>query len=360
MSRTGRLTLYLPFALLLLLSLGYTTYWFVMASRIEAELEQLNRGQILPGVTLAFASQDVGGFPFRFDVLLEGVTISSDADNGATAWRSERVALHAMSYGRAHYILEADGLQTFSWPGDDGALTIVQATPGIARASAIFTDGTLTRFDLDVLNVAGEDVSQNAGPEREFSAARAQLHLMAQGDAAILLVVSLDAATIGRGFRPALGSDLSRLRIEGQFTHAAALAPLRAGAADADAALESWRVAGGTLILMPVDAAWGGAQLSGEGTFALDEAHHWTGEVSAVPEDPVSFLGALAQSEMIPQETQAQLAAFRQIAGAMGDGLHIPIRLEASLPFGDGPVMPVLSFAGMGLVVAFRSQETAP
>jgi hypothetical protein len=358
MSRTGRLTLYLPFALLLALALGYTTYWFVAVSRIEAELERLNRGQILPGVTLAFASQDVGGFPFRFDVLLEGVTVSNDADNGATAWRSERVALHAMSYGRAHYILEADGLQTFSWPGDDGALTIMQMTPGLARASAILVDGALARFDLDVLNLSGEDVSQGVAPERAFSAARAQLHLMAQGDDAILLVVSLNAANIGAGFRPALGSDLSRLRIDGQFTQATALAPLRAGAADADAALENWRMADGELILMPVDAAWGGAQLIGEGAFALDEMHRWTGNVSAAPEDPVSFLGALAQSEMIPQETRAQIAAFRQIAGAMGDGLNIPIRLEAALPFGDGAVMPLLRFEGNGMTVEFRSEET--
>jgi hypothetical protein len=361
MSYSNRLYLYAPFALLLLLALGYSAYWYLVANRIDAELERLNRSEAIPGVTLAFAEKRVGGFPFRFDITLEGVTLASTADNGATAWRAERIALHAMSYGRALYILEADGLQTFSWPRADGTLNILQVTPGIARASAYVVDGALARFDIDVLNVSGEDVSQGAAPERNFSAARAQLHLLARDDNTMALVASLYAAQIGSGYRPALGPDLSRVRIEGHFTEAQHFDTLRAGTAVMRDALEAWREAGGTLILNPIEAAWGGTQLMGEGTLALDEEHHFAGTISAHPEDPVSFLGALAQSEMIPADARAQLQVFRQFAGAMPGTLDIPIRLEATLPFGDAPVTPVLAFQqgpnafATGMVVTFRS-----
>ena len=95
MPYSNRLYLYLPFALLFTLAAGYSAYWFVTANRIDAALERLNRSEAIPGITLAFAEKQVGGFPFRFDVLLEGVTLASTADNGATAWRTERIALRA-------------------------------------------------------------------------------------------------------------------------------------------------------------------------------------------------------------------------------------------------------------------------
>jgi len=361
MSFSNRFFLYGPFIAVVLLGLGVSAYWYVVAKQIDAELTRLDGGDIVPGITLQFADKEINGFPFRFDVTLGGVTLSAQGPHGETAWRSERIALHAMAYGRGHYLLEADGLQTFSWPdAQTGAQTIIQSTSNVARASAIFQDGVLTRVDLDVINTEGEDASRDAAPNRAFSAVRAQLHLMAQGEDRIAIVMSADAVNIGTGFRPALGPELSRLRIEGNVTEAAMLDALRAGTADVNAALDAWRMAGGAIALDPIEAAWGGTLLLGESTLRLDDQRRLSGPITMRPEDPVSFLGALSQSEMIPADGRAQLSALREMAAGLGSNLDIPIRLEAELPLGDGPVVPQLTIEGMnGIVVRFASGGAA-
>jgi hypothetical protein len=343
------------------LALAYSAYWFVSAGRIAAELERLDGNEIVPGVTLQFAAMDIGGFPFRFDVLLGGVTLAARGEDGESAWRSERIALHAMSYGRALYVLEADGLQSFSWPGaEDAPQNILQMTSGLMRASALIEDSRLERLDIDILNAEGRDVALNAATMREFNAARAQLHLVAQEDDTIGFVAALDAGTIGAGFRPALGTDLSRVRMEGEITQAQSLRNLRAGVAEIRASLDAWRSQGGVVSLQPLEASWGGTLLRGSGELFFDEGRRLSGQVSAVPEDPVSFLGALAQSEMIPPQARAQLGNFREIVAGLPGNLDLPIRLEARLPLGPEPATPRLRIEGVSAIVIEFGGAAAP
>lgn len=369
MSYSNRIFLYGPVVAVMLLAMGYVGYWFVVSGRIDGALERANGNEIIPGITFQFADKEFSGFPFRFDVLLTGVTLSARSDAGESAWRSERIALHAMSYGGGLYLLEADGLQTFSWPARDGGpQNIVQLTPGVARASVIFRDGKLARFDLDMINTKGHDASLEAAANRDFSVVRAQAHLLAQGGDTMELFLSADAANIGLGFRPAFGPDLSRLRVNGEITEAEFLDALRAGTANPDDAFRNWREEGGMLVLDPIEVAWGGAQLMGTSDLTLDGEDRLTGLVSLSPEDPVSFLGALSQSEMLPQDARAQLGALREMAAGLGGNLDIPITLQAHLPL-DGPVTPRLGFGisgsdgdlnypASGIVIDFQGAET--
>lgn len=367
MTNSNRIFLYGPFVAIVLIAAGWSAFWFTVAGRIDAELERLDGNEIVPGITLQYAAKDVSGFPFRFDVLLEGVTIAA----GETAWRSERIALHAMTYGREHYLLETDGLQTFSWPSADGGpQNIVQMSSNVARASAQMSEGRLARFDLDLINTEGRDAALDAAPDRNFSVVRAQLHLLAQENGTIAIVVSADTAQIGLGFTPAFGPDFARLRVEGEIDEAQTLEALRAGADDFDRALEAWRAAGGAIVLDIREAAWGGTLFTGTGELSLDDQHRLAGLVTASPEDPVSFLGALAQSEMLEAEARTQLGAFREMAAGFGGSLNIPIRLEARLPL-EGTVTPRMAFgvAGgngdldypvSGIIIEFRGMETPP
>ncbi len=355
MSNSKRIFIYGPVAALVLLALAYSIYWFVTAGRVTAELERLDGNEIVPGLTLQFAEMEVGGFPFRLDVRLNGVTIAVQGQDGVSAWRSERVALHAKPYGPAHYVFEAEGLQTFTWPAEAGApQSILHISSGITRANAFIEEGRLSRFDIDILNAEGMDASLGAAPMREFRVARARLQLLAEDDATLGLEVAVDAAEIGTGYRPALGTNLSRVRAEGRISEANALQELGSGTMDVRATLETWRNAGGTIILDPIEAAWGGTLLLGTAELMLDQEHRLTGLLTAAPEDPVSFLGALSQSEMIPDTARAQLAGFREMAAGLPGNLDLPIRLEAHLPLGPEPTIPSLQLQGMnGIVVIF-------
>lgn len=359
MSNAKRILIFGPIAVLTLLALAFSVYWFVIAGRISSELERHNGNEIVPAITLQFAEKNISGFPFRFDVSLSDVTLAARSDATTRSWQSEIIALHAASYGREAYLLEADGLQIFTWPAEDGASQhILQMTSGITRANIILEDNRLVRFNIDILNAEGIDASSNAVAMREFRIARAQIQLLAEENDTIAVAAELDAGEIGAGYRPALGTNLSRVRVTGRISQADLFHELRAGNAELHTTLDAWRNAGGAITLDPIEAAWGGTLLMGRAELTLDDEHRFAGLVTASPEDPVSFLGALAQSQMIPDSARAQLAGFREMAAGLPGNLNLPIRLETHFPLSEGPVTPQLRIEGMsGIVVEFG---TAP
>ncbi len=166
MSYSNRIWIYGPVGLLLLVAILYSVFWRVQADMLAARLDSANGGEILPGIVFSFAEKSVGGFPFRLDAVLEGVTFTDRRPDGETSWRTERMAFHQLTYRNNLYVLEVAGLQSFELPGEPGQPSrVTHITPAIARASAILQDGRLTRFDLDLQNVEAKDA--RAAPEAE-------------------------------------------------------------------------------------------------------------------------------------------------------------------------------------------------
>src|SRR3978361_573994 len=139
MSYSNRIFFYGPVGLLLLIVLLYGVFWRVQADTLSARLDRANGGEVIPGVVFAFAEKSVGGFPFRIDVVLSGVTFSHQAPEGETAWRTEKLALHRLSYGQSRYIFETSGLQSFAQPPAKlGTVPrVMYLTPALSQASAI-------------------------------------------------------------------------------------------------------------------------------------------------------------------------------------------------------------------------------
>src|SRR5215468_4219574 len=179
MSYSNRIWFYGPVVLLLLVIVLYSVFWRVQADTLAARLDRANGGEIIPGVVFAFAEKSMSGYPFRLDVVLSGVTFSHRAPEGETAWRSEKLALHAQAYDQNRFIFEADGLQSIAFPPvmPGTVPRVFFLTPGIARASAILTQGKLARFDLDLWELQAREATLGADPKRGVTADRAQLHL---------------------------------------------------------------------------------------------------------------------------------------------------------------------------------------
>src|SRR5579872_1659250 len=144
MSYSNRIYMYGPVGLLLLIAILYSVFWRVEADTLSARLDRANGGEIAPGVTFSFAAKTVGGFPFRLDVLLSGVTFGYRNSGNQITWRTDHFALHRMAYGRNQFIFEADGSQTIDWTTEAGRMPeSVSFTPETARASAILNQGRL-------------------------------------------------------------------------------------------------------------------------------------------------------------------------------------------------------------------------
>jgi hypothetical protein len=200
MSYSNRIWIYGPVGLLLLVVILYSVFWRVQADMLAARLDGANGGEILPGIVFSFAEKSVGGFPFRLDAVLEGVTFTDRRPDGETSWRTERMAFHKLTYRDNLYVLEVAGLQSFELPGEPGQPSrVTYITPQIARASAILQEGRLTRFDLDLQNLEAKDARAAPEQNRTFRAGRLQFHLFGRDDDTIDVAFKVENAAIGEG-----------------------------------------------------------------------------------------------------------------------------------------------------------------
>ncbi|HXJ02295.1 MAG TPA: DUF2125 domain-containing protein [Micropepsaceae bacterium] len=280
MSYSSRIFFYGPVGLLLLVIVLYSVFWRVQADTLAARLDRANGGEVIPGVVFAFAEKSVGGFPFRIDVVLSGVTFSHQAPEGETAWRIEKLALHRLSYGQNRYIFEASGLQSFAQPPAKPGATprLFYLTPGLAQASAILVRDRLARFDLDLVEPQAKDATSGADPKRTLMAARAQLHLLSRDDNTIDVAIEIDNATIGTGYATG-GAEilLPVINLRGQLHAAGSLDSLRAGAMSVDDAATAWREHGGGIEISNLALSWPDAHADLKGQLALDGENRLTG-----------------------------------------------------------------------------------
>ncbi|HEY3777403.1 MAG TPA: DUF2125 domain-containing protein [Rhizomicrobium sp.] len=273
MRYSSRLFLYAPLIVLVMLTIAASAHWQSVAGGLESWLRRSNGHEIAPGVTLRFASESVGGFPFNVDAVLTDVTIGVRTAFGPARWHTERFALHELTFGRAQQIYEAAGSQTLSWIDAEHVPHHFAFVPGSLQASAISSQARLVRFDLDINGIGS----------RALSGARAQLHFRkSPGHDAIDLVFSADGLHLARDLRAGFGAEISHILVQARLTPAGESAPLFGGNDSWDGALEKWRRSHGALRLDRADVNWGKIRAQGSGAISLDAAHRLTGSLALV------------------------------------------------------------------------------
>ena len=283
MSYSNRIFFYGPVGLLLLIVVLYSVFWRVQADTLAARLDRANGGEVIPGLVFAFAEKSVGGFPFRIDVVLSGVTLSQQAPEGETAWRIEKLALHRLSYGQNRYILETSGLHSFAQPPSKPGTVprVMFVTPALAQASAILVGDRLARFDLDLVEPQMREATLGADPKRSASAARAQLHLLARPDNSIDAAIRIDNAKIGTGYSGGAEEILLPLiNLRAKLTLANPLDAFRAGMMSLAEAANAWRENKGAISVSDLALNWPDAHADLKGELALDETNNLTGTLS--------------------------------------------------------------------------------
>ena len=280
MSYSNRIWIYGPVGLLVLAIILYSVFWRVQADMLAARLDSANGGEIVPGIVFTFAEKSVGGFPFRLDAVLSGVSFVDRRPDGETAWRTERMAIHKLAYRNNLFVLEVAGLQSIALPGENGQpQRVTYVTPGLARASALIQDGKLARFDLDMRDVEAKDARAEPDQQRTFSASRAQFHLLARADDTIDLALKVENANIGQGYRPKLGGALVLADLRGKIGQGASFAVLERGSGSLTDALEQWRQNGGMVAVERLALDWAGIKTDLTGALGVDEAHRLSGEL---------------------------------------------------------------------------------
>ncbi|GAA0581955.1 DUF2125 domain-containing protein [Rhizomicrobium electricum] len=226
MKYSSRFFLYAPLGVFLILCVAAGVHWWAMASSLSRRLDAVNGHQAMPGVTVSFAAKKIGGFPFSLDTEFTGFAVSVATPDGPTRWRSEKFAMHALTYGRDETIFEAAGKQQLRW----GQGHRLDFAVGALRASAILRQGALDRFDLDLIGFGS----------KAFVAQRLQLHARKEA-ATVQMFVTADGLTNCRR---------NAIRTAATVAKAEAFARLQRAEASWTDAVAGWRAAGG---IVPTD-----------------------------------------------------------------------------------------------------------
>ncbi len=259
MNYSSRFFLWAPFAFLLVLALAVSARWWSAASELSKRLDAMNGHQVMPGVTIRFAAKSIGGFPFNVDALLHNLEVTVAGPHGPIAWRTENFAGHALTFGRSQWILEAAGKQRLSWTTKDNKPKGLNFVIAALHASAVYTDDVLSRFDLDIV---GFDSAA-------LAIARTQLHVRHNADQ-LDLVANVDELHLSPPLRGACGQQVDRLRLDGNFSNAAAFDTARKGLARWQAGFDAWQKAGGRFYVAQGEFACGESSAFIQGQLGLD------------------------------------------------------------------------------------------
>ena len=227
---SSRFWLYAPTGLFVFLAAAVMIHWWIAAGAFEKKLAALKGHEAVPGIMLNWDKAEVGGFPFRMDANFQNFRIAGQAAHGPFSWRSERFAMHGLTYGRSQDVYEAAGKQQANWTVADGGSQSIEFQSGSMRGSSILDAQGLRRFDLDIANMIGPDVSM----------ARFQFHMRRDPDGNSMdLMVSTD------GFQSKTKS-AEHLQLYVTLPKAQALMPLLRGEAAWQTATQRWRAQGVT------------------------------------------------------------------------------------------------------------------
>ena len=231
---SSRFWLYAPTGLFLVLAAAVMIHWWMSASAFEKKLAALKGREAIPGITLNWDKVEVGGFPFRLDANFRNLNIAGAGAHGPFFWRSEKFAMHGLTYGRSQDVYEAAGRQQIGWtdPGGESRSAIFMA--GSIRASSILDAQGLRRFDLDIVTI-------QAGT---FAMDRLQFHLR-RGPADLDVMAKMDALQT-RGAKP------GNLQFYATLKQAHALYALLDGETSWPRAAAEWRAQGGTAKLSQI------------------------------------------------------------------------------------------------------------
>lgn len=270
MSYSNRIYMYGPVGLLLLVAILYSVFWRVEADTMSARLDRANGGEIAPGISFSFAQKSVGGFPFRLDVLLTGVRLGYRSGSTEIDWRTDRFALHRMSYGRNQFIFESDGTQTISWATQPDATPVtVLLSPETARASAILNRGRLLRFDLDLWRPHGTQTGSSP-TATVFAADRAQFHALARRNNTLDVAIQVDNGRSGSSATQVGQASLPLIDCRVTLNRADLLTGLEQGNEDFTRAFELWRNRMGVANVTSLALNWPDAHAVLRGDLRLD------------------------------------------------------------------------------------------
>jgi hypothetical protein len=340
------------YALIAVAALAYTAYWFVLADRSEALVDDALADWRGRGYALSYTERSTSGYPYRLSTRVGDFTLLRDGGRWPWAWHGERLTLTVQPWDLRHYVAVLEGVNRIDLPPAGGGAD-VELTAESARASLILDGGWRAQRGSAELRQA---VLRGAPDSEGVTFGRIEAHARrpeagpdsdpdADPDASLDAVVEIDALRLPDGAGGPLGREIARILVEGTV-----LGPLPEALEPAP--LAAWRDAGGFVDAHKVALDWGPVRIAGDGTFTLDALMRPLGAFSSRIVGFDALIDRLAAAGRMSEDAAAAAhLAFALIAKTPEGGgapvLTVPITLQDGWLFAGpvrmfevGPVMP--------------------
>ncbi len=320
-------------AIVVLVIIGYTIYWFRLADSIEQGVSKWADARRADGLVVEYSALTVTGFPLRVQAQVTNVRLAAAGQNPGWQWQSELLTGNVLPYNLNHIVLSTTLPQDISLRINGGELEQYRLEPQRALASLKLKRGKLSRMDLDI---EGGTLKGGRFKEGALTLGRVQLHTRDAKNSEVeveglqsptLFDISLKLDNLDYpGFaNSALGAHLTRLAltsaVEGAWPAAKGVDGIR-----------EWRDAGGVAQIKAVETDWGPLKLNAAGTLALDAQDRLIGSLTTNLlgyEDLIKGLqdaGQLNKDEARAANTGLGLIAMA--AGGKNGELRLPMVLQ--------------------------------
>lgn len=272
----------------------YVAFWYFMAERLrDSALVWVDerRGD---GFEVGFRQLDIGGFPWRLDMIIDDVTFAAPKSPARWGWQGERVRASMRPWRLGKVTIEAPGSHAFVFAAN-GSVRFLQGQALGLNAVLTFGRHGISPVEVHVADLTLKDAQSG----EVWSVDRARLDATrptgnSETPNAPSLEVRLRMGDFGVPARLnlPLGPDWERLEIS-----AGLVGEISDGSAED--ALGRWRDDGGVIQVQRLSLAYGPLSMTAEGTIALDGALQPVGSLTARMEGFFETVDALRTRGLI-------------------------------------------------------------
>jgi hypothetical protein len=307
-----------PWALFVILAIGWVSYWFVVANTAERRINDWVAAQNTTGAQVSIGRIVRNGFPVLLQLELQDLAYAPARGD----WRlsTDAAELHIALLNTEHIILEARA--PIAIARANGATTNVVADALIA---SMRTDGgALAVAGVEADNLQLDDQAQDGVLLARRIVLNARPDARNAGDYQVAF--DADGIVLPRPVRSfeSFGLDVNTLRAAIVVTHGAEL--MRGAQADP---LGPWRDAGGRLRFEALSLAWGPLEADGRGEGGLDSERRIEGALEIPIERPAPVITAIANGENVERDAKRALALLAAGYAISGDDITLDVEANS-------------------------------
>jgi len=276
-----------PVALMLLLAIGWTGLWFYAADRASQEIDNWIAAEAAQGRTWSCADRQLGGFPFRFELICEQPSLVLA---GPGQWKATAARAHAVAqvWNPGHIIAE------FAGPAELTEATTgrsVSAQWSLLQVSAVGTSSRPERMSL-----MAEDFALSVEGKQISSAREAVLHVRHHPGAD---EGTLDIATGVKGARGMLAGTGQGPEVDGELQASVTAVPDFRPMVPEER-IRLWQEAGGRVKLQVARLSAANGVLNASGEFGLDAELRLDGTLDVAMTQAPALMSALSAAGLMP------------------------------------------------------------